>query len=314
MNVQHRSAVVWAWRLLSAGLLFMLAGCFRPASDAPQSEVIPTETPAGQPVTVPTDTPTVSDPGLPATATIVFEIVTPQPTNTSSVPSELPTVTQGFQSLPTLTPSLSADQVQPTETAAGSFALSGTPTIIFITPGSPLGFVTPDPVTPTATLSFDQLNTLAAITPTQTDDGSGTAIPTVTPLDACVYVVQGGDTLYQIAIDQDVTSAEIRAVNPQLTGTDPILQIGQELRMPREGCPDYVAPTGTRTPAAQSTTSSSAPEGSGDLYTVQSGDTLYAIALRFGTTVNAIVQANNLANADSLQVGQQLVIPTSSGN
>lgn len=44
-------------------------------------------------------------------------------------------------------------------------------------------------------------------------------------------------------------------------------------------------------------------------YIVQAGDTLFAIALRFGTTVEAIRQANGLAEGDILNVGQLLRIP-----
>lgn len=44
------------------------------------------------------------------------------------------------------------------------------------------------------------------------------------------------------------------------------------------------------------------------IYIVQRGDTLYSIARRFGTTVTAIKNANNL-RSDSIFVGQQLVIP-----
>jgi peptidoglycan-N-acetylglucosamine deacetylase len=44
-------------------------------------------------------------------------------------------------------------------------------------------------------------------------------------------------------------------------------------------------------------------------HTVQSGDTLYGIAGKFGTTVDAVVKANGLANADFISVGQTLAIP-----
>lgn len=44
-------------------------------------------------------------------------------------------------------------------------------------------------------------------------------------------------------------------------------------------------------------------------YTVQRGDTLYAIAQRTGTTVRALVEANNLGNANRIFPGQQLIIP-----
>jgi peptidoglycan hydrolase-like protein with peptidoglycan-binding domain len=45
-------------------------------------------------------------------------------------------------------------------------------------------------------------------------------------------------------------------------------------------------------------------------YVVQTGDTLFTIAQRFGTTVEAIVRANNLTNPDVIFVGQVLTIPT----
>lgn len=47
-------------------------------------------------------------------------------------------------------------------------------------------------------------------------------------------------------------------------------------------------------------------------YTVQPGDTLYSIARRFGTTVNALVIANHLPNPNLIYVGQQLDIPDGS--
>ncbi len=54
--------------------------------------------------------------------------------------------------------------------------------------------------------------------------------------------------------------------------------------------------TSTPTPPPQTT------------YTVQFGDTLFSIARRFGTSVQAIMQANGLTTTN-IRVGQQLIIP-----
>ncbi|MDE3089575.1 MAG: LysM peptidoglycan-binding domain-containing protein [Chloroflexota bacterium] len=51
------------------------------------------------------------------------------------------------------------------------------------------------------------------------------------------------------------------------------------------------------------------PAPSAQTYTVQSGDTLYAIARKFGVTVDSIVKANNIANANLIKPGQVLTIP-----
>lgn len=45
------------------------------------------------------------------------------------------------------------------------------------------------------------------------------------------------------------------------------------------------------------------------VYVVQPGDTLFKIARRYGTTVDAIVEANDIENPDRIDVGQKLCIP-----
>jgi LysM repeat protein len=44
-------------------------------------------------------------------------------------------------------------------------------------------------------------------------------------------------------------------------------------------------------------------------YVVQDGDTLYDIAVRFGVTMEQLMEANNMDNPDELQLGQELQIP-----
>jgi LysM repeat protein len=66
------------------------------------------------------------------------------------------------------------------------------------------------------------------------------------------------------------------------------------------------APTAVPTvPAAAPT----APASGFTHYTVQRGDTLYSIARRYGTTVEAIMAANGITDPRTLRVGQVLLIP-----
>ena len=63
--------------------------------------------------------------------------------------------------------------------------------------------------------------------------------------------------------------------------------------------PTTPAPTPTSSPGGQVT------------HTVQRGENLFRIALRYGTTVEAIANANGIANPALIYVGQALVIPSS---
>ncbi|MGH2462907.1 MAG: LysM peptidoglycan-binding domain-containing protein, partial [Candidatus Limnocylindria bacterium] len=78
-------------------------------------------------------------------------------------------------------------------------------------------------------------------------------------------------------------------------------------------------PSGTATPSASPTTPASptptpgptpTPAPTPVTYIVQSGDTLNAIAARFGTTAQAIMDANGLTS-DLIHPGQVLIIPVS---
>ncbi len=48
-------------------------------------------------------------------------------------------------------------------------------------------------------------------------------------------------------------------------------------------------------------------------YTVQPGDTLFLISVRFNVTMQAIMNANGIVNANLIYVGQRLTIPTGGG-
>lgn len=75
---------------------------------------------------------------------------------------------------------------------------------------------------------------------------------------------------------------------------------------PGSGQPGSGQPSATATPASSSSTTS-------EIYVVQAGDSLLGIALRFGLTLDALMEANNLTNPDFVFVGQRLTIPGSGG-
>lgn len=70
-------------------------------------------------------------------------------------------------------------------------------------------------------------------------------------------------------------------------------------------------PASGSTPAAASSVEANAttPPARPSTYLVQAGDTLGAIADRFGVSLSDLMTANGLTNQDFIQVGQQLVIP-----
>lgn len=127
---------------------------------------------------------------------------------------------------------------------------------------------------------------------TSAQDGGGTT-----------YVVQAGDNLYRISLRFNTTIAALVAAN-NITNPS-VIYVGQVLVIPTGGGTSAPAPT---QPPSQPD-SQPQPSGGTTTYVVVSGDNLSRIAQRFGTTVAAIVAANNIANPSLIYAGQVLVIP-----
>lgn len=120
--------------------------------------------------------------------------------------------------------------------------------------------------------------------------GQQLVIPGAAPSDQTnvTYVVQKGDSLWSIANANNTTVDELANLNDLGTNT---IYVGQALQIPNTGS------SGITTPDTQTT------------YVVQKGDTLYSIALKYGTTPNVIIRKNNLKN-NTLTAGQTLTIPS----
>ena len=72
--------------------------------------------------------------------------------------------------------------------------------------------------------------------------------------------------------------------------------------------------TGSSTTSGGSSSGSSS-SGSGEtVHTVVYGDTLTKIAQKYGTTVQALADYNNISNPNKINVGQKIKIPTSAGS
>ena len=104
-----------------------------------------------------------------------------------------------------------------------------------------------------------------------------------------LYTIRAGDTFFSLASRFGVTVQALTSANPGVNPNN--LQVGQQICIP--------APAPTPSPGTCS----------GFIYIVQSGDTLFSLAQRFGTTVAAITAANPGINPNQLQVGQQVCIP-----
>ncbi len=106
-------------------------------------------------------------------------------------------------------------------------------------------------------------------------------IPTSNTSNYIDYVVVKNDTLYAIARRYNTSVDTIKSLNNLTSNT---LQIGQVLKIPTSAGTNFIT------------------------YTVKSGDTLYAIARQYNTTVDAIKELNNLTS-NTLSIGQILNIP-----
>lgn len=115
--------------------------------------------------------------------------------------------------------------------------------------------------------------------------------------DQIIHVVQPGENLFRISLRYGTTVDAIMAVNG-LTDAHTVYA-GQRLLIP------------------QSSGSASSSQGSfvaGGTYTVQRGEVLSRIALRYGVAVEALMQANHLLSPHTIYAGQRLLIPAADGS
>lgn len=106
------------------------------------------------------------------------------------------------------------------------------------------------------------------------------------------HVVQAGETLSLIAARYGLTTQALASANGIVNPNR--IYSGQRLVIPGRGA----TPSAPSLPPASSTT-----------YTVRRGDTLSAIALRYGVSMWTLASLNNIGNPSRIYVGQVLRIP-----
>ena len=226
-------------------------------------------------------------------ASLLFQSPRPSltPTFTSTpVPSLTPTPTG--TSIPTLTPTPTNTSVPVRPTLTPIL----TPTVLPTSTPAPGGFyytVRPGDNLFRIALRFGTTITAIAqangiVNPGLIRVGQVLWIPGWSGGNPSVYIVQRGDTLYSIARRFGTTYQALAAANG--LSNPRLIYVGQRLIIPDSGSPGPTPPPST-------------------VYTVRPGDTLWSIALRYGTTPWAIAAANGLRNPNWIYPGQRLIIP-----
>ncbi len=150
-------------------------------------------------------------------------------------------------------------------------------------------------------ITFARIALLSAILALSSPAVNSPAVSPTSPAGYTVYVVQSGDTLSSIARQFNTTMDTLKQVNHI---DDPnSLALGQKIEVP-------TTTATTATPAAGSTAAATPTAAASALtYTVQSGDTLAAIAARYGLSVDDLAKTNKIQDVNSIAAGQVLVIP-----
>ena len=295
--------------IMGIAMMGLLTACFRQADTEPIQPQSLDSQPQSQPtiaILEPDLNPTEEEEAGEASATdSAPEVIIVEPTaeDDATGSGALPNDPLATPTIIIIVPATRAPNATPTpfENNVQGFVATAT-TVQIITPEAPaqLSF-------PTATVVGENAETNAESgAESGTGTGNGLVTPTDLPLqanEACTYTVERGNTLFRIAINNNVTLAALLAAN-DLTENS-VIQPGQVLILP--DCTDQgLNPTSTvaspvvvGTPGPANTTR----------HIVASGETLGSIARQYGVTIADIVAANQLSNPNQISVNQELIIP-----
>lgn len=129
----------------------------------------------------------------------------------------------------------------------------------------------------------------------QTTNSSSSSSSSTATTTAGTYTVKAGDTLSAIASRYSTSSSTLASLN-SLSNPN-LIYVGQVLKVSSN------ASTSSSTSSSANSTVTTAAS-----YTVKAGDTLSAIAAKYGTTYQALASANSISNPNDIYVGQVIKV------
>jgi len=126
------------------------------------------------------------------------------------------------------------------------------------------------------------------------------------------YTIVHGDTISAIAARFGVTTQAVLTANG--LGWSSIIYPGQTIAIPSGGTLAIQTVSSVTPVSSAPAASSPAPQAATTSYTIVAGDTVSAIAARFGTTSAAILAANGMGSSTIIYSGRTLIIPVAGGS
>lgn len=131
--------------------------------------------------------------------------------------------------------------------------------------------------------------------------------------DYIIHIVKKGETLWSIAQKYNLTVNSIAVTNSMVNLE--LISIGQKIKIPsfKAIIPDKKQSNSEIIPENKNESNDQAENLKPVIHIVKAGDNLWNISLKYGVSVEAIIEVNNLRDKDLLSLSQKLEIPAIGG-